>query len=405
MLMILIIYSRRDRIRAQERRRDGSRDGVIELARLAGSITTMSDDVEEKKPKKTSKAAMTMDPFYGERIVHEENCYCVQPVVPCPIQKYSTEMGTTTDVTQELLRQINCAVPNCMAEPIRPSVSSPPKRRHRKRKESYEPPKNQPICSDLRIAELGVSTEIANMALRKNSEVPVIIKSNSRLKGRSYSLAVLNQESDVSRNASEWVNTPCSTVDESAATKIMDRRLGSLIKLPLRFFKKNILTRSSRISIPRSSDRYKSNTLRRRLKQILYEEVTEHQIRGIKRLYSTINRRNKPYKLGWIDLVAKVSKIARDDNTNNSVCICSKQNGCKHFRNSHSYRCMRAQVMKLAGPTRSQLACYRKKIKNIIAPPFLRNILMSILSFLFIDKEYPAIKFSQACGRSDIEKK
>uniref|UniRef100_A0A2H1X265 SFRICE_022774 n=1 Tax=Spodoptera frugiperda TaxID=7108 RepID=A0A2H1X265_SPOFR len=71
---------------------------------------------------------------------------------------------------------------------------------------------------------------------------------------------------------------------------------------------------------------------------------------------------------------------------------------CKHFRNSHSYRCMRAQVMKLAGPTRSQLACYRKKIKGIMALQFLRNILMS-------NKDYPAIKYSQACGRSDIEKK
>ncbi|KAF9808213.1 hypothetical protein SFRURICE_012072 [Spodoptera frugiperda] len=63
---------RRDRIKAQERRLDGSRDGVIELARLAGSITTLSDDVEEKKSKKTSQAAMTMDPLYGERKVHEE---------------------------------------------------------------------------------------------------------------------------------------------------------------------------------------------------------------------------------------------------------------------------------------------------------------------------------------------
>ncbi|KAF9407454.1 hypothetical protein HW555_012532 [Spodoptera exigua] len=285
---------RRDRVRPHVKRQDGSRDGVIELARLHGSVSTLSTDVKEKQTKKTSKAAMTIPSVYGERgerKIYEKNCYCVQPVIQCQMQKCSTEMGTTTDVTQELLRQINCVVPDC----------------------------------------------------------------DSRLKNRtSCSLSVLNQESDVSGDRSDWVGTPCSTVEESVATKIMDRRLGSIIKMPLKFFKKNILTRSSLVSILMSADDCKIRSPLRHLKRVLYEEVAEHQSRGVRRLYSTINRRKTPYKLGWNDLVANVSKIVRDENVKNSLCVCSKQEGCKHLRDSHSYRCMRAQVMKIAGPTPAQ---------------------------------------------------
>ncbi|XP_026331635.1 uncharacterized protein LOC113238982 isoform X1 [Hyposmocoma kahamanoa] len=65
---------------------------------------------------------------------------------------------------------------------------------------------------------------------------------------------------------------------------------------------------------------------------------------------------------------------------------------CKHYRRSHSYRCLRSAVMRHAGPTKSQLALFRTKVYNILAPPFLRNLLITA----------PAITSTKACGNSTI---
>ncbi|CAH0699563.1 unnamed protein product [Spodoptera exigua] len=182
---------RRDRVRPHVKRQDGSRDGVIELARLHGSVSTLSIDVKEKQTKKTSKAAMTIPSLYGERgerKIYEEGKIQVQGNVfkKEKIKRnqsfYVLEMGTTTDVTQELLRQINCAVPDCEVcilfcfhthwQALRMTAFRALQRANR-------PPQTGPYRADVQpgLRELGVSTEIANMALRKNSEVPVIIKS------------------------------------------------------------------------------------------------------------------------------------------------------------------------------------------------------------------------------------
>ncbi|XP_026739843.1 uncharacterized protein LOC113502463 isoform X2 [Trichoplusia ni] len=380
-------HKRRERPRFPEPRRlgDGSRDGVIEMAGLGGS-TTDSDDLKKQK-RKPSAPTILKEIAAPRKEVHEENCYYLQRMKE--MKKDSTEMGTTTDVTQELLRQINCPVPECRA----PHVSDPchfPRTHVHRRKEMYES-ERKPTCSDLRIAELGASTEIANMTLRKKSELPVIIKSDTRMRPReSYSLSILNQESDISGDGQDWLDSNY-TLKDSQRTRWMDRKLGSIMRLPINFFKRNILERSSLISILMSSSDEKSVNLYKRLKEIFVEEVTEHQARGVTRLYSTINRRKRPYKLGWVELVAKVSKVLLDQQEQQKQLRSKQMKRCKHFKTSHSYRCMRAQVMKLAGPTKSELACYRNKIKKFVAPQFLRNIVTS-------NKNYPAIKMSQCCG-------
>ncbi|XP_063898755.1 uncharacterized protein LOC110378519 isoform X3 [Helicoverpa armigera] len=389
----------RERSKGQDRRADSSRDGVIELSVLVGSAT---DSEEQKKTQeKTSKSPLPVEVLQSERVRQETCFYLQQPL--CKIMKKSTEMGTTTNVTQELLRQINCPIPDCKAKHS-PEILVPPRRRHNRRKEIkhiIEPVRNRPICSDLRVAELGVSTEIANMALRKKSEMPVIIKSNRLQEKTSPGISTLKHElgmrSDMTylNDSSEYLDSNYGTMSDYNSRRVMDRRLGSILRIPLKYFKRNILTRSSRISILTSSDDERTNSIFRKIKRLLHEDIVEHQRRGVRKLYSTINRNQVPHRLGWVELVAKVSKLKDQD-----ISYCKCPHRCKHYRRSHNYRCMRDHVMKLAGPTNSELACYRNKIKNFIAPQCIRTLICKIWSFLFIDDDYPKVKVSQGCGRS-----
>ncbi|KAJ8707656.1 hypothetical protein PYW07_011333 [Mythimna separata] len=373
----------RDKARYFERMPNRSRDGVIELARLVGS-NSESDDPKEQKQKKPNISALSAHVFDVEKNTHVENCFYFQTVDN--MKRASPEMGTNTDVTQELLKSI---VPEYEKVKRGPPPPLPQRRRQHsyRKRETYESVKTKPTCSDLRIAELGISTEIANMALRKASEVPVAANSNTRVRASpSYTLSVVKMKSAETKSDedADWVDSAYSTIEESDTSRnVMDRRLGSILTMPLRLFKKHILQRSSLVSVLMSDEQ--NISLVSRMKQILHEEAVKHQVRGIRRLYSTINRHNPPCKLGWVSLA---SKVPRDSN----VCSCSYGKRCKHFRNSHSYRCMRAQAMKLAGPTHSELAYLRTKIKNIIAPEFIRNMLTR--------PNIPAIKMSAACQNS-----
>ncbi|KAM3955345.1 uncharacterized protein ACR2FA_010745 [Aphomia sociella] len=326
---------RRERSRVKGRRAERAitrpTTGVIQLARLTASTDSDSKsnsretDKEQWKPSKTP--VVTTETLQVGQQVHDTNWR--------NLKKYSTEIGVTTDVTQELLKQMNCPV----VEDFEQIVKSPPPKVQSKYKGDCKrvSERNKKACSDLRMAELGASTEIAHMTLRKKSEVPVVINSESRIKDmESQNLSVLNQESDVSGKGNEdWVDSSFSS-KQPEKLHWLDRRLGSILKMPYKCFKKNIWNRSSLISILMTSQE-EDYVLVNRLKMLFREEIMEHQSRGMKRLYSTINRRKKPYKLGWLDLMAKVS-IHR----------------CKHFRRSHSYRCMRSQVLRLAGPTKSE---------------------------------------------------
>nr|XP_026483555.1 uncharacterized protein LOC113391711 [Vanessa tameamea] len=157
----------------------------------------------------------------------------------------------------------------------------------------------------------------------------------------------------------------------------MDRRFRSILKLPYKSFTKNILNRSSLVNSICSEDEKKSTL--RRIKGLFRQEITEHQRRGLKKLFSTINSKKVPYKLGWLGVMENIP-----ENT-----------GCKHCRNSHSYRCMRNQVMKSAGPTQSELAVFKKKLKKFIFFDFLK----SLHNF---NKQFLYMLASQACTQESI---
>ncbi|XP_075988613.1 uncharacterized protein LOC142984740 [Anticarsia gemmatalis] len=372
--------SRRHRGKSKppSRRAEHTMNGVIELAQLAGSTSDSSRSNVTTSVVKSSKPPSTERPIQ----VCQEG---LKELKKSP-KKGSTEIGTTTYVTQELLTQqlLNEINPteiikrNKPRSPIIVSVKanrtpttspvSPPRRRKRR---DNTPSPDKTICSDLRIAELGASTEIANMALRKKSEMPVIIKSENRLKQISSSLSVLNQESDISGDGNDWSDSAYSTLNRSVHATCLDRRFGSVLKLPYRFFKRNILARSSLISVLMTDEKENKLSLNKRIKMLFDQEIAEHQGRGIRRLYSTINRRKVPYKMGWLDLAAKVSKAMMNKTKRHSNVT---KHRCKHFRTSHSYRCMRAQAMRLAGPTNSELLCVRNKIKKFIVPTCFRNL-------------------------------
>ncbi|XP_013143344.1 PREDICTED: uncharacterized protein LOC106107165 [Papilio polytes] len=207
--------------------------------------------------------------------------------------------------------------------------------------------------SDMRVAELGTSTEIANTALRKKSEdEAVVIKSMVPLKRTASSIM-----SGLNTNESgDGDDSMSSELDYSVSMKShkkhwMDRRIRSIMKIPYTSFKRNILKQSSIVSTLMSVEHDPQSFLKK-INSLFHEEITEHQRRGLKRLYSTINRRQSPHKLGWLRLMQKMDE----------------QISCKHLKTSHSYRCMRAHVMRIAGPTKSQLAGFRAKLFRMLVP-------------------------------------
>ncbi|XP_022122031.2 uncharacterized protein LOC110997944 isoform X2 [Pieris rapae] len=265
------------------------------------------------------------------------------------MKKNSAEIGTTTDVTQELLKQMH--YPTLEKEEQVATSVKPKKSRNKERN------RNKKICSDLRIAELGASTEIAHMALRQRSAVPIIIKSESHMKrSESKSLCLLERDSGPTITESDYSSKNMQNIPW------LDRRFGSILKIPYIYFRKNILDRSSLVSMLMSSDR-KSSRLFTKLKTIFNEEITRHQKRGLKKLFSTINRKSIPYKLGWLSAKKASPRKLRYR--------------CKHYKKSHSYRCMRAQAMRLAGPTASELRSYRSKIKKVLPKSALNRVIVT----------------------------
>ncbi|XP_047542401.1 uncharacterized protein LOC125074960 [Vanessa atalanta] len=338
--------NRRRRRRPRYRRGDENR--VIELARL-NSLVSDSNSESSKLSKQLSGVTRVLRESRVK--IKEDN-----------LKKASVDMATTTDVTQELLQNIYSSV-----DSDNKMFASPAKPRKIIRNEKEN--KNN-LYSDVRIAELGASREMAHVALRRRSEVPVIIQSESclrqmRSKNRSYT----TQESDTSGD---------TEYSKGIVNKHwMDRRFRSILKLPYKSFTKNILNRSSLVNSICSEDEKKCTL--RRIKGLFRQEITEHQRRGLKKLFSTINSKKVPYKLGWLGVMENIP-----ENT-----------GCKHFRNSHSYRCMRNQVMKSAGPTQSELAVFRKKLKKFIFFDFLK----SLHNF---NKQFLYMLASQACTQESI---
>ncbi|XP_060808837.1 uncharacterized protein LOC106142080 [Amyelois transitella] len=228
--------------------------GVIELAHLAASVSRSSGRMadldtfdDSKKLEITTELALQV----GKRIYEE-------PVVENDawdrLKKDSVEIGVTTEVTQDLLRQMKCPVVENREKRYK-SASPTREKRKRNRSDSKPIPISRDKCSDWRIAELGESTEIASMVLKKKSEMPVIIRSLNQLqKELSPHPSCLNRESDVSGDSNEWrVQSSCGE-DSERGTGLKDMRVGSFLKIPIRCFKRNILRRSSIIDVMMNSE-------------------------------------------------------------------------------------------------------------------------------------------------------
>ncbi|XP_049871810.1 uncharacterized protein LOC126370830 [Pectinophora gossypiella] len=362
----------RQRARTVERRSERERiydTGVLELARLVHSFET---DSRYSKRNKFSKSSII------SAVSHVDNGTTNDDVKK--MKKDSMEMGVTTDVTQELLKEMNCPVVDLKnnKEILCQNFGF---NRHRERKRRDGSPRRHRM-SDLRMSELGASTEIATMMLRKQSDAPVTIRSRSHADTLNSGVSFLSDATI--KGLEEWLEST-EAMKRSTQLRLIDRSLRSLLKIPYKFFKRHILDRSSLISVLMSANE-DDRTLFSKVRSFFHEEITQHHRRGVRRLYSTINRRQTPYKLGWLHL-SPVHCLSRHKTT------CRYHTArCKHYRNSHSYRCLRAYVMRHAGPTKSELALFRAKISRAIAPQFVRNLLV-----------YRQKMMSAGCGNSDAQ--
>ncbi|CAH2101946.1 unnamed protein product [Euphydryas editha] len=185
-------------------------DRVIELARLNSALTSDSHTGESKLSNRLSDITTVLDK--SRTIIKGDK-----------LKKDSIDTATTTDVTQELLKHIYSPTDN--NNKMFASTAKPRKKYKNHRRDENK--KN--IYSDLRIAELGASTEIAHVALRRRSEVPVIIQSESALqKTTSKRMSFITQESETSGDG-------CTDSDyskEIVKMHWMDRRFRSIMKLP-----------------------------------------------------------------------------------------------------------------------------------------------------------------------------
>ncbi|XP_048003976.1 uncharacterized protein LOC125240196 [Leguminivora glycinivorella] len=374
-------------VRTRRRRRHVPVHGVIERAR-AHSDTTSSPD-----SKTTETAVPTKDPR------RYQDCYCVSDVVTQArrlinfiyyqtqnlIKNDTEDIAQCTEMCQRMLEDLNCPVPDprpqvlpipprpdyCIRSCIPEKMSSidtgtchSRSRFHSKRKGKKKGKKEKP-CSDLRIAELGTSVEIANMALRRTSTKKV----QSQLKimeNEPETISMFtNVDSVISHTSNEeYLDSECheyrGAKDAYTDRGIPEQILKYVVKHPCNFFKKKILARSSLISVIAGIGNEKDyRTAYERLKQIFHDEVLDHRQNGYKKLYSTINKKMTPYKLGWLE-----ADLPGD----------RKPSPCKHFEQCHSYRCMRRQVMRLAGPTKSTMEIFRTKVKKLVMPQFLNRI-------------------------------
>ncbi|XP_063372237.1 uncharacterized protein LOC134660426 [Cydia amplana] len=151
-------------------------------------------------------------------------------------------------------------------------------------------------------------------------------------------------------------------------------------------FKKKILERSSLISVIAGiNDEKDYRSAYERLRMLFHDEVVDHQHNGYKKLYSTINKKMTPYKLGWLKADIPGDRIVDPPANFNAEGQLSLQlvwvvvrtlliDRCRHYHQCHSYRCMRKQVMRLAGPTKSTMDIFRRKIKKLVVPEFLKRI-------------------------------
>ncbi|XP_021204560.2 uncharacterized protein LOC101736481 isoform X1 [Bombyx mori] len=289
-----------------------------------------------------------------------------------PIRKVCIDTGITTVVTQELLDHFN----NVQSSKERNDMSC------QKIYSNDSNDSNRTVCSDMRIAELGASTEIANMALKK-SELPAAKKSDVARLESSVNYCQRSSSSKLDSVDSDDLCDDCRFrriyLEDSNSRYWTQRRISSIVKIPFKSFKQNILDRSSLVNVALDMESSESNFIEK-MKILFYEDISEHYRSGVEKLYSIIGRNQKPRKLGWLN-----------------TRVMSKEAGCRHICNSHSYRFMRSQVMRMAGPTDSRLATFRATVKKIVVPSIVRNIIT-------LDRKEPAAILPTRDWGNDTEK-
>ncbi|XP_063545403.1 uncharacterized protein LOC134753459 [Cydia strobilella] len=386
---LLIVPTYSCPVRTQRRGRRAPVHGVIERARA------QSDTTSSQENSKTETAVPARDPRTCP------DCYCVSDVVTQArrlinfiyyqtqnlIKSDTADIDQCTEMCQRMLADVKCPIPEprSQAFPIPPrpdsllrnsmpekissidtGTSNSRSRFQSKRRNKKKMKKEKP-CSDLRIAELGTSVEIANMALRKTSTKKVqselkITENADEPEPETISMFT-NVDSVTSHTSNEeYLDSECHDYRGSKELdrSIPDQILKYIVRHPCKFFKKKILERSSLISVIAGINNEKDyRSAYESLKMLFHDEVLDHQHNGYKKLYSTINKKNTPFKLGWLE-----ADIPGD----------RKTSPCRHYHQCHSYRCMRKQVMRLAGPTKSTMDIFRTKLKKLVVPPFLKRI-------------------------------
>ncbi|XP_045770729.1 uncharacterized protein LOC123871151 isoform X2 [Maniola jurtina] len=366
-------YKEREK-RRQERGYNKYANRVLERARLtAMDSRSFSGQSNEHKARLVRNTAPST-------VATALTSYTYRMPKSCKLEKDSVEIGTTTTVTKELLKHIHSPTD------IESKTATPAKPRKKRKNEVKKNYYKNNHCSDLRVAELGASTEIAHVALRKRSEIPIIIKSEINSKRTASETTQNLSNSDISGEGDSRRTHYSECSSDLTDSHGMSRTIASMIKLPYKSFKRNILDRSSLISVIMSSR--EPDCILHKFRTLFQHEITEHQRRGLKRLFSTINRRKEQYKLGWLDVMSRIPEDERIPDK-----IKKREKRCRHFKQSHSYRCMRSQVMRLAGPTRSELAVLRKKLKNALC----FNLCKGLRDY---NNQYADILTSVACEQS-----
>ncbi|VVD02985.1 unnamed protein product [Leptidea sinapis] len=171
--------------------------------------------------------------------------------------------------------------------PAEDNLSKPPSNAHHQEKDQCSrseqrrrKSRNVEITNVKRILVPIYVLQIAHMTLRRRSEALLVINSHIRALKRSS----LRNDSGLSGDTEKWSDEGYSSQD-TYRRHWLDRRLGSLLKMPYVFFKENILARSSMISVMLTNRAQKKSALKR-LKYILHDEIACHQSRGVKQLMS-----------------------------------------------------------------------------------------------------------------------
>ncbi|XP_041971222.1 uncharacterized protein LOC121727433 [Aricia agestis] len=210
-------------------------------------------------------------------------------------------------------------------------------------------------AADVELAELGASVELVQVALRRPSVTTLVIKSGSGFNLATNESLSHDFKPGSSESQATSVRSTCERPQQLGGGGLWrSTRLGSAVKIPFKLLKQNILDKRFIVSVHTRTEKQAPPS---GLRDLFHDEISMHHRRGERVLYTTINCRSKPHELGWV-----------------SAATGTKNKRCRHYRRP-SYRCLRAHVMRRAGPTRSDLHQFRGKIKKLVTGQFVGRLL------------------------------